>query len=292
MHYEAPKPTELNATIEVTANWLAGAWRANDEWFSGLLRNDPCGEWFASRAELKRAWGIAQGRRSLKTVPDGGGEDNYLALAKAQIARRLRLESEGGNPNSLFDNFDIWLRISARHGSFPRWFMAVVAALREYLYTTTAQELATERKNINRIIREAQKGLDALEALQQTYAASRVHTLSQLTRHIERTRIELAELAAGDLDGIYFLERADATVRERLLAFRLAQLHRLLFRVSKPEAIASVLDLPCIKEKLDLRTIERQCAKATKVKRPPYVSTRVGSYARKLPNKYRDSFLM
>ena len=133
------------------------------------------------------------------------------------------------------------------------WPIRCLSAFREYFYTDNADKALTAGKRLNEIERSLIKIGDELGALESSMlGGSNVTRLSgRILRQVELIRH--SPLLSN-------IKRDGKQIRERLLAKRIFDANRKVFRATKADAIAELLTVEGVAHQVDLRTVQRWCA--------------------------------
>jgi hypothetical protein len=254
---------------ESAARFLGTAWDRKSQYWKARFSDDEALKWLLSLGAVDRAWTRTQKKR--RRHPQSPVKQEPMDFWRETVEARLsrwasRVIAEGRQSRVDMPLGRHWLE--SRANDVPvqwRWLHGVASTLHDYLYTDSAEELIRERQAIRRMHADAINGLRALEAFMGTEFSRRfeVHAFWSAHRakpdHIRRMAFEA--ISNVDFDAFYPAKRHDATTAERLLVASLSDLHCEMFKTPKPEAIAEIMTLPFIKNPLDMRGIERLCAK-------------------------------
>ena len=260
---------------EAAARFLGTAWDRKSQYWKARFSDDEVLKWLMSLDAVDRALMRAQ-RKTRRHLQSPVAQEDPMDFWRETVEGRLRrwasrVIAEGRQSHRDLPLKWHWLEIRAHDVFFRwRWLHGVASALHDYLYTDSAEELIRERQAIRRMHADAINGLRALEAFMGTEFSRRFSGLSFWHAHGARQdrvrRMAFEAISNVDFDAFYPAKRHDATVAERLLVASLSDLHCKIFKTPKPEAIAEIMTLPFIRNPLDMRGIERLCAKRRKEK--------------------------
>lgn len=159
-------------------------------------------------------------------------------------------------------------KIAPRNGPF-QWLRSLIVALNDYNYEQSATRMPVNRRDLQANIRRALDGLRALKTITQDHIARDV--MRRFPREFQPRFLNESNIASQisaleilsqfEEDELYPLHRADATVNERFFVYQVSRSNWQVSRSSKAEAIADLMELEGFDVKMEIRTIERMCAK-------------------------------
>ncbi|MCO1349229.1 hypothetical protein L0Z31_17335 (plasmid) [Burkholderia vietnamiensis] len=151
------------------------------------------------------------------------------------------------------------------------WVGSCVYALYEYHYVNSAELISSRRKLYLYNVENAIKAVEALQSLADDPIASslfeRVGRKRTFIKQFQSKRgnsedmlSRLSEMKKFDPNILYPISRLDGTARARLFVYKMADTNVQHCGSAKAAVIAELMEIDGFVSRLDLRTIERQCA--------------------------------